>query len=257
MSREPESRPRRPDRRPRARAAPSEGEEVVYGRNPVRELLRAARRPVRVVYALPALASEPWLAGVAVEPRERNALARLAGTGDHQGVVALTDPYPYAPLADVMAGKGPVICLDGAQDPRNLGAIARVAEAAGAAGLVIALRGSPGVTAVVAKASAGAVEHLPIARAELLAAIHDAPGAGRVAIGADAEEGEHYGRIAWPERPMLVLGAEGAGMRPRVRAACAARVAVPMSGRLGTLNIAVAAGILVFAMKEGLRITPS
>lgn len=248
------SRPPRPPDRGRSRLPPAAA-EIVYGRNPVRELLRAGRRPAHVVYALPQLLDEPWLAGAPVQASTRAALGRRAGTADHQGVVALTEPYPYAALADVLAGAGPVVCLDGAQDPRNLGAIARVAEAAGAAGLVIARRGSPGVTAVAAKASAGAVEHLPIARAELLAAIHDAGEAGRPAIGADAEHGDHYGSVAWPERPLVVVGAEGAGLRPRVAAACAGLVRIPMLGRVGSLNIAVATGILVFTMRDGLRIT--
>ncbi len=98
------------------------------------------------VYALPQLAGEPWLEGVAVTENSRDQLGRLAGTSDHQGVVAVADPYPYAEPGDVLERPGPVVCLDGAQDPRNLGAIARVAEGVGAAGMIIPRRGSPGIT---------------------------------------------------------------------------------------------------------------
>ena len=221
--------------------------EVVYGRNPVRELLAAARRPVREVWALPELAAEPWLTPLGPRPRTRSELARACGSGDHQGVVAFCGPYPYAEPAEVLDAPGPVVCLDGAQDPRNLGAVARVAEAAGAAGLVIPERGSPGVTAAVAKASAGAVEHLRIARVGNLASfVHDARGPDRWAVGADPEAGEDYRLVPWDRDLVLVLGAEGRGLRPRVRAACDRLVRIPMSGRVSSLNLSVAAGVLLF-----------
>ena len=228
--------------------------EVVYGRNPVRELLRAGLRPAHRVLILPQLADEPWLAGAPVERAQRAELGRLAGTADHQGVVALTDPYPYAAASDLLAEPGPLVVLDGAQDPRNLGAIARVAEGAGAAGLVIAERGTPGVTATVCKASAGAVEHLPVARVPSIAAfVHDAGGAGRPAVGADADRGEDYTTIAWPPDALLVLGSEGEGLRPRVREACSVLARIPMAGRVNSLNLSVAAGVLLFRMREALQ----
>jgi 23S rRNA (guanosine2251-2'-O)-methyltransferase len=223
------------------------GPEVVYGRNPVRELLAAGRRRAREVWALPELAAEPWLAPLAPRAHTRAELARACGSGDHQGVVAFCDPYPYAEAAEILAAGGPVVCLDGAQDPRNLGAVARVAEAAGAAGLVVPERGSPGVTPAVAKASAGAVEHLRIARVGNLASfVHDARGPDRWAVGADPEAGEDYREIDWDPDPILVLGAEGRGLRPRVRAACDLLVRIPMRGRVASLNLSVAAGLLLF-----------
>lgn len=228
--------------------------EVVYGRNPVRELLRAGLRPAHRVLILPQLADEPWLAGAPVERAQRAELGRLAGTADHQGVVALTDPYPYASASDLLREPGPLVVLDGAQDPRNLGAIARVAEGAGAAGLVIAERGTPGVTATVCKASAGAVEHLPVARVPSIAAfVHDAGGAGRPAVGADADRGEDYTAIDWPPDALLVLGSEGEGLRPRVREACSVLARIPMEGRVESLNLSVAAGVLLFRMREALQ----
>jgi 23S rRNA (guanosine2251-2'-O)-methyltransferase len=224
------------------------GREVVYGRNPVRELLAAGRREVHEVWALDRLAGEPWLAGRLSGVRAREALGRLAGTGDHQGVVALADPYPYADPREVLQGDGPVVCLDGAQDPRNLGAIARVADAAGAAGIVIPRRGSAGVTPVAVKASAGAVEHLLVARVgSMTALVHDA---ARASFGAEPEGGADYREVAWPRDALLVMGAEGEGLRPSVRGACDHLVRIPMAGRVASLNISVAAGILLF---EALR----
>ena len=231
--------------------------EVVYGRNPVRELIRAGRRRVHAVMALASLREEPWLGGVDVKTASRDALGRLAGTADHQGVVALADPYPYATLRDVLAGTGPVVVLDGAQDPRNLGAIARVADGAGAAGMVIGARGSVGVTAVACKASAGAVEHLAIHRGEVLAALHEARGAGRRAAGADPEAGHDHLAADLPPDAVLVLGSEGAGLRPRVRAACDVLVRIPLAGEIASLNIAVAAGILLFALKGRVHRPPN
>ncbi len=182
--------------------------DAVYGRNPVRELLAAGRRDVREVHALRTLRGEPWLAGVAVREASRERLARLAGTGDHQGVVAIADPYPYAEPRELLERPGPVVCLDGAQDPRNLGAIARTAEAVGAAGIAIPRRGSPGVTAVVSKASAGAVEHLAVARVgSMTAFVHDARAGGdRPAIGAEPEGGRDLGVGPWRGYPCRVMG---------------------------------------------------
>ncbi|WP_217915082.1 TrmH family RNA methyltransferase [Miltoncostaea marina] len=229
-------------RRPRP-----DGAEVVYGRNPVRELLAAGRREVHEVVALPQLAGEPWLAGADVRTAGRDELGRIAGTADHQGVVALTGAYPYAEPAELLARPGPVVCLDGAQDPRNLGAIARVAEAAGAAGIVIQRRGSPGVTPVVAKASAGAVEHLAIARVgSMVAFLHDARGGGRLAIGAHPDGAEDYRALAWPRDVLLVMGAEGEGLRPRVRESCDHLARIPMAGRVASLNISVATALLLY-----------
>ncbi len=234
-----------PNRARRRPAAPADG--IVYGRNPVRELLAAGRREVLEVLALGQVAGEAWLHGHRVGIRTRDQLGRIAGTGDHQGVVARTGPFPYASAGDLVVGDGPLVCLDGAHDPRNLGAIARVAEGAGAAGLVIPARGGPGVTAVVTKASAGAVEHLPIAQVSSVAAfVHDARGAGRLAVGAHPEGADDYRAVPWTDSVLLVMGAEGAGLRPKVRDACDALARIPMAGRVASLNISVATGILLY-----------
>lgn len=220
--------------------------EVVYGRNPVRELLAAGRRPVSTVWALPQLAGEPWLAGVRLVARDRAQLGNACGSSDHQGVVAFTTAYPYVAPRDLLSMRGPIVCLDGAQDPRNLGAICRVADAAGAAGLVIGTRGSPGVTSTVCKASAGAVEHLAVARVDSLAGfVLEARQAGRHAVGADpGGDDEYLGHV--PADAVVVFGSEGAGLRPRVASACERLVRIPMRGRVSSLNISVAAGLLLF-----------
>lgn len=224
-----------------------DGREVVYGRNPVRELIAAGARQVYEVSVLPQLAEEPWLAGARVVVRTRDQIGHRAGSADHQGILAVTDPYPYAEPADLLELPGPVVCLDGAQDPRNLGAIARVAEGVGAAGIVIPRRGSPGVTATVAKVSAGAVEHLAIARVgSMVSFLHDAGGTGRTVIGAHPEGGADFREVPWPRDAILVMGAEGEGLRPRVRDACEHLVRIPMAGRIASLNISVAAAILLF-----------
>lgn len=239
---------RRPSGAGGARAPRVPDRDVVYGRNPVRELLAAGRREVHELWALPALQREPWLADRSVREAGRDQLARLAGTSDHQGIVAVADPYPYAEIGEILARPGPVVCLDGAQDPRNLGAIARVAEGAGAAGMIIPRRGGPGVTPVVVKASAGAAEHLLIARVgSMTAFVHDARGGGaRPAVGAEPDGGRDYRDVPWTRDAVIVLGAEGAGLRPAVRDVCDHLARIPMAGRVDSLNISVAAALMLF-----------
>jgi 23S rRNA (guanosine2251-2'-O)-methyltransferase len=220
--------------------------EVVYGRNPVRELLAAGRRRVHDVWAAEDLAREEWVAVRQPRVATKAQLGRACGSSDHQGIVAFCDPFPYVAAGDVLDAPGPVICLDRIQDPRNLGAVARVADALGAAGLVIVRRGSPGVTGAVCKASAGAVEHVRVAQVENVASfLHDARGPDRWVVGADANEGEDYRTLTWDPGTIIVLGAEGEGLRPRVRAMCDLLVRIPMRGHVGSLNLSVATALLV------------
>ena len=143
--------------------------DVVYGRRPVFEALRGRREVGQVWCTARSRESLDWLPErVSVEPSER--LGARAGSEEHQGVVAEVAPYPYAGAAEVLGGERPlVVALDEVTDPHNLGAVARVAECAGAGGLVMTRRRSAAVTAAVCRASAGAVEHLRIARVENLA----------------------------------------------------------------------------------------
>ena len=141
--------------------------EVVYGRRAVREALRGRRQVLALHASERAIAAESWLRdepGLRLRVEAERALTALAGTTDHQGVVARVEPYPYADAGELArAGEPLLVCLDQVTDPQNLGAVARSAEGAGATGIVLPAHRSARVTAAVCRASAGAVEHLPIA----------------------------------------------------------------------------------------------
>jgi 23S rRNA (guanosine2251-2'-O)-methyltransferase len=236
----------------RPHGAASERRAVLYGRNPVHEALRARRRPVHRVWATAGAAREPWLDGVAVERANGEEIARRAGSEAHQGLCALVDPYPYAVADELLAAPGALlVALDEIQDPQNLGAICRTAECAGADGVVIPERRAAEVTAAVAKASAGAVEHLRIARVRNLADfLADAKAAGCWCYGAAADAPLHYLEPDYAGGVVLVLGAEGKGLRPRVAASCDALVRLPLRGRIGSLNASAAASALLYGILQ-------
>ena len=220
---------------------------VVYGRNPVRELAAAGRRAIREVWALADLCKEPWVAALNPKSVEKSALGKAAGTGDNQGIIAFADPYPYAESHEILDALGPIVCLDRLQDPRNLGAVARVADAVGAAGIVMMRRGSPEVTGTVCKTSAGAIEHVRVAQVENLASfLHDAKSPSRWVVGADEDADEDYRDVAWDPGAIVVIGAEGEGLRPRVWSMCDRLVKIPMAGKVKSLNLSVATALLLF-----------
>lgn len=225
-------------------------DDVVYGRQPVREALRGRRGVREIVVTDKARSALPWLeeADVPVRSAGPDVVGSLAGSSDHQGIAATVDPYPYADPEELLAAERPlIIALDEVTDPRNLGAIARSAECAGADGLVVPRHGSAVVTGAVAKASAGAVEHLPIAVAPNLADwLHRAKRPGLWTYAAAAEGATPYTSADYTDGCVFVLGAEGSGVRPRVLKACDAVVAVPLLGRIDSLNVSVTAGILLF-----------
>jgi 23S rRNA (guanosine2251-2'-O)-methyltransferase len=226
---------------------------ILYGRNPVREAIRAGRRPVVRVWATRGAAAEPCLRGVAVEETGAEEIARLCGSDAHQGLCAEAGDYPYVPAAELLAGQDPlIVVLDEVQDPQNLGAICRSAECAGATGVVIPERRSADVTAAVAKASAGAVEHLALARVRNLADfLAEAKDAGCWCYGAAPAEGAiSYLEPDYRGGVVLVLGAEGKGLRPRVAGACDALVALPLRGRIGSLNVSAAAAALLYGILQ-------
>ena len=225
---------------------------VLYGRNPIREALRARRRPVQRVWATRGAAAEPWLRDVEVmEGREQDIAAR-AGSEAHQGLCAEVGPYPYVDEAELLERPDPfVVVLDELQDPQNLGAIARTAECAGAAGLVICERRAAHVTPAAVKASAGATEYLRIARAPNMADfLGQAKEAGFWCYGAAAEGAAPYLRPDYSGGVVLVIGAEGRGLRPRVAAACDELVALPLQGRIGSLNASAAAAALLYGILQ-------
>src|SRR5436190_8117271 len=193
---------------PAARAAAL----IVYGRNPVREALRG-RRKVHRLWASEAVAGEPWLAGREVTSASGAELTELCGSEEHQGACAEVDPYPYTDSAELIApGDALVVCLDQVQDPHTLGPVCRVAGGAGPAGVVIPERRAAEVTPAVCKASAGAVEHLAVARVRNLADwLAQAKGAGAWVYGADAGAELSYERSDYEGRVVVVLGSEGRG----------------------------------------------
>jgi 23S rRNA (guanosine2251-2'-O)-methyltransferase len=222
---------------------------VVYGRNPVREAGAGPRR-VRRVWASHAAAREAWLAALHPSLVADPELEELCGSADHQGVCAEVEPYRYADPRSLLAAEDAiVVALDEVQDPRNLGAVCRVAEAVGAAGVVIGERRAAQVTPVVCKASAGAVEHLPVARVRNLADyLAEAKRSGAWIYGAGRDDAVPYEGPDYRGRVVVVFGSEGRGLRPRVRAACDQVIALPMHGRVDSLNVSAAASAVLYGI---------
>lgn len=222
---------------------------ILYGRNPVREALRG-RRAVERIWATRGALKEPWLAepGVPVESAGGDEIAQRCGSESHQGVCAEAAAYPYAdPNALLRAPEHLIVALDEITDPQNLGAICRSAECAGATGVVVCERRSAEVTPAVCKAAAGAVEHLPVARVRNLADfLGAAKAAGAWTYGAAADAPTGYREPDYRGSVVLVLGAEGRGLRPRVASACDVLVSLPQRGRIDSLNVSAAAAVLLY-----------
>ena len=223
---------------------------IVYGRNPVREALRGKRR-VQRVFATERAAQEVWLGGLETVIAEPWELEERCGSPDHQGICAEVGPYPYADADSLLDPEDAlVVALDEVQDPHNLGAVIRVAESAGCTGVVLPERRSAEVTAAVCRSSAGAVEHLPVARVRNLA---DWLGSAKErestwVYGAAAEASVPYERPDYRGRVVLVLGSEGTGLRPRVAETCDELVHLPNRGQVGSLNVSTAAAALVYGI---------
>ena len=226
---------------------------ILSGIHPVGEALRAGRALERVLVArgvggprMQELIELARRAGTPVRFEPRAALDRLAGTPAHQGVVALGAAKPYAELDDV-AGADLVVLLDGVEDPHNLGAIVRTAHAAGAGGIVIPERRAASLTDVAAKAAAGALEHLPVARvANLNRALEELKRRGFWIYGLDERGTTDYDQVDFASPTALVLGGEGKGLHEQVRQHCDTLVRIPMAGRISSLNVSVAAGVVLF-----------
>jgi 23S rRNA (guanosine2251-2'-O)-methyltransferase len=262
---------------------------ILYGRNPVREALRGRRaRSVTGVWATASAAHEPWLAGVETRVCGADELERLCGSSAHQGVCAEAGGYPYVGAHELLALDVPlIVALDQVQDPQNLGSICRTAECAGATGIVIPERRAAEVTPAACKASAGAVEHIRIARVRNIADfLGEARDAGCWSYGASAPtptpedsggrgsgpsgggsgggglSGGPPARVSSSERSptvpytspdyrggvVLVLGSEGSGLRPRVAGACDQLVSLPLRGRMESLGVAAAAAALLYGI---------
>ena len=230
--------------------------DFVYGRQAVREALRGRRAVLEVWATERALKSESWLGEARTKVKSERDLAERAGTRDHQGLVAMVEPYRYADAYELAAEPRPLLAvLDRVTDPRNLGAVCRSAEGAGATGVVVPAHGSAIVTPAVARASAGAVEHLPVAVVTNLARyLEEVKGADLWIYGAAGDEGtpsmwdtDLSGGLA------LVFGAEGKGLRPLVRRTCDALVSIPLAGAVESLNVSVAAAVLLYEARRQRR----
>jgi 23S rRNA (guanosine2251-2'-O)-methyltransferase len=229
--------------------------EIVYGRRPVREALRGRREVLEVWATERAVKSEDWLRELK-QPRVQVKLDRdiseEAGSRDHQGLLAWCEPYKYADAYELAAVQRPLIaCLDQVSDPRNLGAVARSAEGAGATGIVVPSHGSALVTAAVCRASAGAVEHLPIAVVTNLARyLSEIKGGDLWVAAADTTAATPMWQTDLSGGLAVVFGAEGKGLRPLVRKSCDIAVSIPLLGQVESLNVSVAAALLLYEARR-------
>jgi 23S rRNA (guanosine2251-2'-O)-methyltransferase len=250
------------------------GLERLAGHHAVREALRARRRPlIRLLLQSEhhgeearELTSLAEAAGVPVDILPRGRFAEIAGPDARaQGVLLEAGPLPELPLSALLEGEPGtrrLVALDGVEDPQNVGAVVRVAEAAGVRGLVLTRRRAPPLSPAVARASAGAVEHLPVARVtNLPRALEELKAAGFWVLGAETEAEADL--FEAPDRILsgdlvVVLGAEGRGLRRGVRAVLDHELRIPMTGRVGSLNVSAAAAVVLFElMRRSRRVDPT
>jgi 23S rRNA (guanosine2251-2'-O)-methyltransferase len=226
--------------------------DLVYGRRPVREALRGRREVLEIWVTERTFSVEPWLADTKARVRPERELTELAGTRDHQGVVAKVTPFRYADAYELAAVDKPLLAvLDQVTDPHNLGAVCRSADGAGATGVIVPAHGSAVVTAAVARASAGAIEHLPIAVVTNLARyLDEVKGADLWVYGAAGEGTSSMWDTDLSGGTALVFGAEGKGIRPLVRRSCDVLVSIPLAGAVESLNVSVAAALLLYEARR-------
>jgi len=231
---------------------------ILIGIHPVAEALRARRPLERVLVAKgaggPRLQEIIDLArrnSTPVRFEQRTALERIARTEAHQGVVALGAEKRYAELDEVAASAHMLVVLDGVEDPHNLGAVIRTAHAAGADVVVLPERRAAGLTETVAKAAAGAMEYLPVARVtNINRALEQLKRRGFWIYGVDERGDQDYDRVDYADRAVAVFGGEGKGLQQMVRQHCDAVVRIPMAGKISSLNVSVAAGVVLFEWKR-------
>ena len=254
--------PRRDERPARETGRPMPEQEesnLLVGRNPIREALRAGRDIEKLLVArgeligsareIVAMARE---ARIVVQEVDRARLDQMAP--NHQGLIAVASAYAYKTVDDMLAlarerGEAPLlVILDGVTDPHNLGAIIRSAECAGAHGVIIPERRAVGLTPAAVKASAGAVEYLPVARETNLTRVIERLKKEGVWIYGAAMNGEDYRKVDFAGPAAIVIGSEGEGISRLVSEGCDKLVSLPMKGHIDSLNASVAAGVLLYAM---------
>ena len=245
------------DRRPLER---EDAENILEGRNALTEALASGRAIDKVFIAegstdraLARLAAQAKQAGAVVVETDRRKLDQMSATGAHQGVIAMVAAHSYATLDDILnrakeRGEAPLIVIcDELSDPHNLGAIIRTAECAGAHGVVIPKRRSVGLTAIVGKASAGALEYMPVARVtNITNAIKELKERGVWIFGTAAEGATPLYQADLKGAAAIVIGNEGDGMSRLVAESCDLKVSIPMKGRISSLNASAAVAILLY-----------
>jgi 23S rRNA (guanosine2251-2'-O)-methyltransferase len=234
--------------------------DVLYGVHPVAEALKAGRRRFDHVLVaaerhddrLATLVAECKRAGVRVRQEAREHLTQLAGTAAHQGVVAVVRPKELLTIEDLFEAPGTsqgrmLLALDGVEDPQNLGALLRVADGAGVDGVIVTERRSAPLSPVAVKASAGASEHLRIARVvNLVRALEELKEQNIWVIGLDERGGTDYDRFDLTGDCVLVLGREGAGLHDLVKRTCDHLLRIPMGGGVSSLNVSTAGAVVLY-----------
>ncbi|NVN89435.1 MAG: 23S rRNA (guanosine(2251)-2'-O)-methyltransferase RlmB [Desulfuromonadales bacterium] len=242
-------------------------DELVFGVNPVREALRGARgvhelyvQSTATDHRLEKILELAREKGIKVIRREREDLTRMCGSSHHQGMALKVAPFPYADLDDIITSasqggsSGFVLVLDGIQDPHNLGALIRSAACAGANGVIIPKDRACGITPAAEKASAGAVETIPVAQVTNVVQALEALKKSRYWVyGITGEAESSLYSVAFSGNVALVIGSEGEGIRPLVRKQCDVLVSIPQYGGVGSLNASVAGGIALFEVARKLR----
>ncbi len=231
---------------------------ILSGINPVMEALRAGRPFERILVVRGAggprvqeIIEMARRASVPLRFEPRQALDRLAGSPAHQGVVGMGAAKPYSELDEVTAKSAMLVVLDGIEDPHNLGAIIRTALAAGAGAVIIPERRAAGLTDVVAKAAAGALEYLPVVRVtNINRTLEELKERGYWIYGLDERGEQEYHRTDYAVPAAFVLGAEGKGLHQQVRKRCDVLVRIPMAGAISSLNVSVAAGVVLFEWRR-------
>lgn len=233
---------------------------LLIGIHPVREALKSGRPLDRVLVAKGAggprvqeIVDLCRQGNVPVRFEQRSALDRAASDQPHQGVLAYAAAMKYRDLSEISEGAQLLVVLDGVEDPQNLGAIVRTANAAGASAVIIPERRAAGITETVAKAAAGAIEYVPVVRVgNINRALDDLKKRGFWIYGLDERGEQDYDKLDYNQPSVFVMGGEGKGLHQLVRESCDVLVRIPMAGKIPSLNVSVATGIMLFEWKRRL-----